>query len=167
MAKAFPGSRFIGYDIDENAVAAGRAEAGRWGLTNTQFEVQDVAVLDMPDRFELVTAMDAIHDQARPRAVLAAIYRSLRTGGIFLMGDVRASTNLQDNIDHPLGPHHFLWSLTYCMPMSLAQDGEGLGSMWGEQKALEYLSEAGFSRVQVVKPEGDVINSYFVCRKVG
>jgi SAM-dependent methyltransferase len=165
MARAFPNSRFTGYDFGQDAVAAGRAEAERWGLTNAEFELEDIAVLEVRDRFDLITAMDAIHDQAKPRAVLSVIFQSLRAGGTYLMGDVRASTNLQDNISHPLGPYTFLWSLTYCMAASLAQGGDGLGAMWGEQKALEYLAEAGFSQVEVRKPEGDVINSYFVCSK--
>ena len=146
-------------------MAAGRAEAEQWGLPNARFELQDVATLDAPEQFDLITAMDAIHDQAKPRTVLQVIYRSLRPGGTYLMGDVRAATNLQDNIGQPLAPYLFLWSLTYCMSLSLAQGGEGLGAMWGEQRALEYLAEAGFSAVEVRRPEGDVINSYFVCRK--
>ena len=40
-----------------------------------------------------------------------------------------------------------------------------LGAMWGEQKALEYLGDAGFHGVAVVKPEGDLINCYYICRK--
>jgi hypothetical protein len=51
------------------------------------------------------------------------------------------------------------------MSVLLAQGGEALGRMLGEQKALEYLAEAGFAQVEVRKPEGDVINSHFVCSK--
>ncbi|MBV8717478.1 MAG: hypothetical protein JOZ65_20645 [Chloroflexi bacterium] len=51
------------------------------------------------------------------------------------------------------------------MPASLREGGEGLGAMWGEQRALEYLGDAGFHDVVVVKPDDDLINCYYVCRK--
>jgi len=41
----------------------------------------------------------------------------------------------------------------------------GLGAMWGEQKALEYLGDTGFRDVAVIKPEDDLINCYYICRK--
>jgi 2-polyprenyl-3-methyl-5-hydroxy-6-metoxy-1,4-benzoquinol methylase len=59
---------------------------------------------EAPDRFDLITVMDAIHDQAKPRAVLKVTYQSLRAGGTYLMGDVRASTDVQQNLNQPLAP---------------------------------------------------------------
>jgi hypothetical protein len=48
--------------------------------------------------------------------------------------------------------------------MSLAQDGEGLGAYWGEEKAREFLAEAGFVSADMSRVEGDPLNSYYVCR---
>jgi hypothetical protein len=48
--------------------------------------------------------------------------------------------------------------------VSLAQEGEGLGACWGEEKARELLAEAGFRTVIVSQVEGDPFNAYFVCR---
>jgi 2-polyprenyl-3-methyl-5-hydroxy-6-metoxy-1,4-benzoquinol methylase len=165
MARAFPTSRFTGYDFDDYSIQLARAEAESWGLTNARFGLQDLPDLDVSSAFDLITTMDVIHDLAKPRAVLATIYRSLRQGGTYLMGDVRGSTNIHENIGQPLAPYAFLWSLAGCMPASLRQGGEGLGAMWGEQRALEYLGDAGFHDVVVVKPEGDLINCYYICRK--
>lgn len=165
MAQAFPRSWFTGYDLSEDGIAAGRAEAQRLGLTNAQFEPRDLTTLDMPDRFDLITAFDAIHDLPKPRVVLEGIHRALRPGGIFLMEDIRASSRLEENVRHPLGPYCYMWSLTFCMTGSLAQGGEGLGTMWGEQVALDYLAGAGFRDVVVKTVEGDLINSYYICTK--
>ena len=55
----------------------------------SEFVVRDVAAIDHSRRFDLVTAFDAIHDQARPAAVLSGIARALRSGGFFLMQDWR------------------------------------------------------------------------------
>jgi 2-polyprenyl-3-methyl-5-hydroxy-6-metoxy-1,4-benzoquinol methylase len=165
MADAFPQSRFTGYDFSPEGIAGAQKEAAALGLSNVSFELQDVAELDRRDTFDLVLANDAIHDQAKPRTVLAAINAALRPGGTFLMADVRASSKLEDNVTHPLGPYLYMWSLLHCMTVSLAQGGEGLGAMWGEQKAVQYLTEAGFRDVVIESPQQDSVNDYYVCTR--
>jgi SAM-dependent methyltransferase len=165
MAKAFPNSRFTGYDFSEEGIAAGRAEAQRMGLANARFEVKDVATLDEPGRYDFITAFDAIHDQAQPTKVLKGIADSLRPNGVFLCVDVAASSNLEENIDHPLGPSLFMFSTMHCMTVSLAYGGEGLGTVWGEQLARQMLTEAGFTNVTVKRVEGDILNNYYIATK--
>lgn len=165
MAHAFPKSRFVGYDFSEEGILAGRTEAQDMGLTNAQFEVRDVTRLEMHDRFDLITAFDAIHDQAQPAQVLQGIADALRPEGVFLMVDIGASSNVHENIDFPLGPFMYTISCMHCMTVSLALDGAGLGAMWGEQKSRQMLAEAGFTRVEVKQIEGDLFNNYFIGRK--
>ena len=165
MASAFPKSRFVGYDFSEEGVAAGRAEAESLGLSNARFEVRDVAELSEGPVFDFIKSIDSIHDQAQPATVLAGIAASLRDDGIYLMIDVAASSNLEENIDHPLGPFIYSISTLHCMSVSLGLDGEGLGAAWGEQKALEMLGAAGFNKVEVKKVEGDIMNNYYIARK--
>ena len=165
MAQAFPMSRFVGYDFSNDGVEGGTQEAAAMRLRNTRFEAKDVADLDAPDSFDLITAFDTIHDQAQPRKVLREIADALRTGGTFLMVDIAASSNVEDNIDHPLGPTLYTFSTLHCMTVSLALDGEGLGTAWGEQKAQELLAEAGFDQVDVRKVEGDIFNNYYVASR--
>ena len=104
MARAFPHSRFTGYDFSQEGIAAGRAEAQEWGLTNTEFAVRDAAELGDVSLYDFITAFDSIHDQAQPRAVLRGIAEALRPDGTFLMVDVNSSSNLEENLDHVLGP---------------------------------------------------------------
>ena len=165
MAQAFPNSRFTGYDISEEGVAAGREEAVRLGLTNVRFEARDVANLNVPGRFDLVTAFDVIHDLAQPSRALKEIAEALRPNGTFLMVDIGASSELHDNLLHPMGPFLYANSTMRCMTTSLAENGEGLGTMWGEQKALQMLAGAGFTRVEVKRVPGDNVNNYYVASK--
>jgi hypothetical protein len=51
------------------------------------------------------------------------------------------------------------------MTVSLVQGGEGLGTVWGEQKAVELLTEAGLSNVEVKRLEGDVFNVFFTATR--
>ena len=164
MARAFPRSRFVGYDLSAEAVEAGRAEAEAWGLTNVRFEACDLATLDVFGRYDLVFAFDAIHDQVEPRRVLGNIAHALRPGGEFLMVDIKASSHLHENHEHPIGVAFYTISTMHCMTVSLADGGEGLGTMWGEQKARELLAEAGFGHVDVTEIEGDIQNLYYRAR---
>jgi 2-polyprenyl-3-methyl-5-hydroxy-6-metoxy-1,4-benzoquinol methylase len=167
MARSFPNSRFTGYDICADALEAGVAEARRLGLSNIDFESKDMTEFDSEARFDLITAFDAIHDQARPEKVLGSIARALRPDGTFLMQDIAASSNLYRNLDHPIGPFLYTISCLHCMSVSLAQNGAGLGAMWGEEKARELLSQAGFASVQVKKLAHDFQNSYYINSKNG
>ena len=165
MARAFSNSRFTGYDFSEDGVAAGRAEADSWGLTNARFNVKDVSTLDEPASYDVITAFDAIHDQAQPTTVLRAIAEALRPDGVFLMVDIAASSNLHENLDHPLAPMLYAVSTMHCMTVSLALDGEGLGTMWGEQLARQKLAEAGFTKVEAKQVAGDIMNHYYIATK--
>lgn len=61
-----------------------------------------------------------------------------------------------------MGQFFYTISLFHCMTVSLALDGEGLGAMWGEQKALEMLGDAGFTKIDVETVDGDPINNYYI-----
>jgi len=165
MARAFPRSRFAGYDFSQEGIAAAQEEARRLGLANTRFEVRDVSRLDAPDHYDFITAFDAIHDQARPAAVLKAIAKALRPGGVLLMVDIRASSLLEENMEHPLAPFLYTISCNHCMTVSLAGDGAGLGTMWGEQVACQMLRDAGFTDVEVKHVEDDVMNSFYIASR--
>jgi ubiquinone/menaquinone biosynthesis C-methylase UbiE len=165
LAAAFPNSRFVGFDFSHEAVQVARAEARSLHLTNARFERQDVSELGARPEFDLITAFDAIHDQARPAAVLAGIARAMGREGVFLMGDIQASSNLEKNLQHPLGPFIYTVSTMHCMPVSLALDGAGLGTAWGEEKARAMLVDAGFTNVKETHLEGDVLNTYYIARK--
>lgn len=165
MAAAFPNSRFTGYDFAADGIRAARAESRRLKAMNTRFEVMDTAQLPDGRRFDFVTAFDAIHDQAEPRRVLANISRLLRDGGLFLMVDTAGTSRVENDMDDPLAIFKYTVSVMHCMTVSLALGGEGLGTMWGKEKALELLKEAGFGKVAVQQIEGDVLNSYYIARK--
>jgi ubiquinone/menaquinone biosynthesis C-methylase UbiE len=165
MAENFPNSRFTGYDFSENGIAAARAEAQEKGLSNIRFEVQDAAKLDESQRYDLITTFDAIHDQAKPAAVLSNIQRALKADGVYLMQDISGSSHVHNNLDHPMGQFLYTVSCMHCMTVSLAYGGDGLGAMWGREKALQMLAESGFAKVEVKQLAHDVQNDYYICRK--
>jgi ubiquinone/menaquinone biosynthesis C-methylase UbiE len=163
MGRAFPGSRFTGFDISEQGLAMGRREAEDWGLDNVSFVQRDAGEID--GSFGLITTFDVIHDLAQPAAALDAIARSLAPDGIYLMGEIAASSKVEENIDNPIGPMLYMFSVFYCMTTALSQDGVGVGTAWGDQLCRQYLADAGFTAVDARTVEGDIFNVYYVCQK--
>jgi len=80
------------------------------------------------------------------------------------MQDIRASIHVHENLDHPLGTFLYAVSCAHCMPVSLAQGGAGLGTMWGRQQARSLLEEAGFGRVEIHELAHDTMNDFYVAR---
>lgn len=167
MAARFPNSLFVGYDLCEEPIAWARAEAAGRGLGNLVFVQRDLSSFhaDAPGQeFDLVTAFDAVHDQARPDNLLAGIRRTLKPGGVFLMQDIGASSNVAENRHHPIGPFIYTISCMHCMTVSLAQGGLGVGSAWGEELAKKFLAKAGFGRVERHTLDHDIQNFYYLAR---
>lgn len=165
MGKAFSRSKFIGCDISHEGISSAKEEAKNIGLTNVQFEIKDALLVEELGKFDLITAFDTIHDQVQPTKVLKAINASLNNDGFFLMQDIAASSKLEKNIDSLLAPTLYTISTMHCMSVSLAFDGEGLGTMWGKELAVNKLTEAGFKDIKVKNVEGDIMNYYYVSRK--
>jgi 2-polyprenyl-3-methyl-5-hydroxy-6-metoxy-1,4-benzoquinol methylase len=165
LAELFPRSDFKGKDLSPDAIGAAAREAGARGLSNVSFAVEDLSDFGMTAEtaaFDVVTTFDAIHDQAKPLEVLRGIRRTLQPRGVFLMQDIKASSRVANNIGHPLGTLLYTVSCMHCMTVSLAQGGEGLGAMWGEEKTLEYLHAAGFQSVAVHQLPHDIQNNWYV-----
>src|SRR5829696_2118665 len=167
LAERFPASNFRGYDLSNEAIEFARMQAAERGLENVSFEQRDLSTFETDadsEAYDFVTTFDAVHDQAKPLALLTGIRRTLNLGGTYLMQDIRGSSHHHENIDHPGGPLLYMISTMHCMTVSLAQGGDGLGAMWGEQKARQMLAEAGFSSVEVHLLDHDPFNAYFVVR---
>jgi cyclopropane fatty-acyl-phospholipid synthase-like methyltransferase len=164
MAKTYPNSQFTGYDFSAEAIDNATNEAKNLGITNSSFEKQDVSKFSKDDFFDVITAFDAIHDQAEPDKVLVNIRKSLKSNGVFLMQDIRASSKLENNMNHSWAPYLYTVSCLHCMTVSLAQEGKGLGAMWGKELAINMLKESGFFSVEVKELSHDPINYYYLAK---
>jgi len=80
------------------------------------------------------------------------------------MIDIKASSELAGNLDHPMGPFLYTVSLMHCMPIGLNDNGAGLGMMWGRQKAEEMLRLAGFKQIEVLDMDYDGFNLHYLCK---
>jgi ubiquinone/menaquinone biosynthesis C-methylase UbiE len=168
LAEIYPNSYFVGMDLSDDAIETARGESSTKGLQNVRFVTADLSDFDEtsePEAFDFITTFDAIHDQAQPGRVLKGIYRALKPDGIYLMQDIKGSSHVHKNIDHPLGTFLYAVSCMHCMTVSLAQGGEGIGAMWGEEKTGEYLQRAGFRSIETHRLDHDIQNNWYVVRK--
>ncbi len=168
LAELYPNSRFTGMDISVEAIGTARTDVTQKGLRNVTFIVRDLSDFDEsadPGAFDLIMSFDAIHDQIKPLNVLKGIHRALKPDGVYLMQDIRGSSHVYKNVDHPIGTFIYTISTMHCMTVSLSQGGEGLGAMWGEEKAREYLEKAGFKSIVTNQLAHDIQNNWYVVKK--
>ncbi len=166
LATLYPNSRFTGVDLSEEAIAYAQAQAA--GLRNLEYVARDLSDFDRTaevEAFDFITTFDAIHDQAQPLNVLKGIYRALKPDGVYLMQDISGTGHVHKDVEHPIGTFLYTVSCMHCMTVSLAQGGEGLGAMWGEEKTREYLQRAGFRSVTKNRLAHDIQNNWYTVRK--
>jgi 2-polyprenyl-3-methyl-5-hydroxy-6-metoxy-1,4-benzoquinol methylase len=147
LAQAFPNSRFVGYDGYALAITRAHANAAAAGVVD-RVRFEQLHVIDaLPEQYDLVTTFDMLHDAANPHMLLHAIRRALKPGGIYLLLEANCSDKLEENVG-TVAAILYSTSLLYCMPISLANGGEGLGTMGlPETKVQALCKEAGFSSV--------------------
>jgi len=168
LAGLYPRSQFVGIDLSEDAITYARAESLRAGHDNVEYIAADLGDFDQaaePESFDFITTFDAIHDQSKPLNVLKGINRALKPEGVYLMQDISGTSHVDKDIEHPIGTFLYTISCMHCMTVSLAQGGEGLGAMWGEEKTRDYLQRAGFRSITTHRLAHDIQNNWYVVTK--
>jgi SAM-dependent methyltransferase len=147
LANAFPRSRFVGFELLGELVARATANAEAAGVSNrVRFERRDAAE-GLPDRYDLITTFDALHDIAHPLRVLEGIHRALAPGGTYLLLEIRCSEKLEENRG-PIATILYGTSVFFCTPTSVACGADGLGTMGMPEPIVDELCrQAGFTRI--------------------
>jgi 2-polyprenyl-3-methyl-5-hydroxy-6-metoxy-1,4-benzoquinol methylase len=160
LARAFPRSRFVGYDVFEPAIRSANERAAAAGLADRiRFDHRDVSK-GLPEQFDIITTFDVIHDAVDPLGILRAIRQALRPGGSYVCLDINCSHKLEENVG-PLGALFHGFSVLYCMTTSLSRGGAGLGTLGlPESKLNELATEAQFVSVRRVPLDNPFNNLY-------
>jgi 2-polyprenyl-3-methyl-5-hydroxy-6-metoxy-1,4-benzoquinol methylase len=151
LADAFPNSTCTGYDAFEGQLVRARQNAASAEVGDrVTFERRDVATEGLPDRFDLITTFDVVHDAVDPLKLLTAIRAGLEPGGTHLMLEINCADHAHEN-QGPVAQVLYGFSLLYCMTSSLAHDGAGLGTCGLPEATIRALAaEAGFRTVRRV-----------------
>jgi len=163
MAKAFPGAHISGYDDHPGSIERARANARAAGVGDrVSFEAVDCTRLPAA-RWDFITTFDVVHDSVDPVALLKSIRQALKPAGTYLMLELNVSANLEDNLN-PMGRLMYSTSTLYCMTVSLAHGGAGIGAVMGEPKARELCAQAGFTRFRRL-PIDDLFSALYEVRR--
>jgi 2-polyprenyl-3-methyl-5-hydroxy-6-metoxy-1,4-benzoquinol methylase len=146
MAKAFPASRFVGFDYHARSIEWARSAAQREGVADrVTFEV--ASARDYPGTgYDLVAFFDSLHDMGDPVGIASHVRASLGSQGAWMLVEPFAHDRLEDNLN-PVGRMYYAASTMLCTPNSLSQEvGLALGAQAGEARLRQVATEAGFTR---------------------
>lgn len=146
MAKAFPKSRFYGFDYHDKSVEAARECAKRDGVADrVTFELAKAKEFPGKD-YDFVAVFDCLHDLGDPKGAAAHVRQSLAKDGTWMIVEPFANDQLKDNLN-PVGRVYYGFSTLLCTPCSRSQEvGLCLGAQAGEARIREVVTAAGFSR---------------------
>jgi 2-polyprenyl-3-methyl-5-hydroxy-6-metoxy-1,4-benzoquinol methylase len=163
LAELFPASTFVGYDAFPAQVQRARRAADEAGVGDrVRFEVADAAK-GLPEKFDVISTFDVVHDAADPAGLVAGIRRSLTDDGSYLMLEINCADDPADNIG-PIASVMYGFSVLYCMTTSLAQGGAGLGTCGCPPSVVQELGlAAGFSSARELEI-GDPFNRLYELR---
>jgi ubiquinone/menaquinone biosynthesis C-methylase UbiE len=146
MAKAFPNSRFYGFDYHDQSIEAAQAAAKREGLADrVTFSVAKAKEFT-GNGYDFVAVFDCLHDMGDPVGAAEHVRRSLAADGTWMIVEPFANDQLKDNLN-PVGRVYYSFSTLLCTPCSRSQEvGLCLGAQAGEEKIREVVRSAGFTR---------------------
>jgi SAM-dependent methyltransferase len=164
LARAFPAITATGYDVHPPSVEQARRAAAEAGVTDrVSYQVLDAAA-GLPETFDVITTFDVVHDAVDPLGLLRSIRDALRPGGSYLCLEINCSDQPAGNTG-PIAALLYGFSVLYCMTTSLAEGGEGLGTLGLPEPVLRQLAgKAGFAHVRHVEMDNPFNSLYELAR---
>jgi len=145
LAKAYPKSKFRGFDYHKPSIDAAAKRAEEAGVADrASFDV--ASAKDYPGTYDLVAFFDCLHDMGDPVGASAHVKQSLKPDGTWLLVEPFANDKVEQNLN-PIGRVFYSASTLICCPASLAQEvGAAMGAQAGEARMREVMKKAGFTR---------------------
>jgi len=150
MAKAFPNSKFTGFDNHEASIERARELAMEEGLSEEQIRFEVFSANDYPSysrnngKYDLIAFFDCLHDMGDPVGAVSHALQSLESDGTAMIVEPFANDKIEDNLN-PLGRMFYAASTMACVPGSMAFNGPALGAQAGEPKIAETVKAGGFN----------------------
>ncbi|GEM_PF-3577881 len=130
-----------GLDTTEKMIERAKAN---YFLPNTDYLVGDIHSLPYePGFFDVITSNCVINHSLNKRRVFEEIYRVIKQGGFFVIGDVMAVNKLPD---------------------SVVNNPQNIADCWGgaipKKDYLDIVSEVGFTSIEVLSSRKYIKNGY-------
>jgi 2-polyprenyl-3-methyl-5-hydroxy-6-metoxy-1,4-benzoquinol methylase len=147
IGRAYPNAEVDGYDLDQASITAAREAAAAAGVADrVRFHCRDAADLDIAGSYDLVLAIEMLHDVPDPVGVLRTMRRLAGEIGLVVVADERT----EDSFTAPASEMErffYAFSTLHCLAVSLQDGGVGTGTVIRQDTVREYATQAGFSTV--------------------
>jgi SAM-dependent methyltransferase len=145
MAKAYPRSKFFGFDYHAPSIETARKKAVEAGVSNrVSFQVAGSKMFPGAG-YDLVAFFDCLHDMGDPAGAARHVRESLAPGGTWMIVEPFAHDEIAANLN-PIGRIMYSASASICVPCSLSQEvALGLGAQAGPANIEKVVRRGGFT----------------------
>ena len=164
MARRFPASTFVGYEPSGHGVARARRRLA--DVANATVEQVGGEELPGDSRYDLILTLDCMHDVPFPDRIAAAIRRSIKDDGTWLIKDMKCSDVWEKNLKNPMLALQYGYSVSACLLSGAsAEGGAALGTLGlPPVVAKRIVREAGFGSFRVFGLKDDPMHLYYEVR---
>ena len=154
MAKAYPNSKFYGFDSHARSIEYARNKAKDEGLDEDRITFKVASSTNFPiitnEGYDLIAFFDCLHDMEDPQGAAACALKALKKPeGTVMIVEPFANDKFEDNLNL-LGRLFYAGSTMVCVPASLSQNGPALGAQIGEPGISQVVKSGGFKRFRRV-----------------
>jgi hypothetical protein len=144
MARAYPASSFVGFDVHAPSIARAAELAAEAGVSDrVRFEVATAGAFP-GEGYDLIAHFDCLHDMGDPLGAARRVRSALAPDGTWLIVEPFANDRLEDNLN-PNGRIFYGASTLICTPHAVSEGGESpLGGQAGEARIRAIAEAAGF-----------------------
>jgi 2-polyprenyl-3-methyl-5-hydroxy-6-metoxy-1,4-benzoquinol methylase len=158
IARAYANAAVDGFDLDEASITAARKAAAEAGVADrARFEVRDAADPTIVGDYDLVMAIEMLHDVPDPVGILRTMRTLAGASGTVLVVDERAEESFTVPTSE-MERFFYAFSTLHCLAVSMQDGGAGTGTVMRPGTLRRYATEAGFAQVDVL----DVDHPQFV-----
>jgi 2-polyprenyl-3-methyl-5-hydroxy-6-metoxy-1,4-benzoquinol methylase len=146
MAKAYPNSKFYGFDNHTPSIEQAREQAKKEGVSdNVEFNSVSASDNSIGNDYDLITFFDCLHDMGDPKGAMRFAKQSIKPDGTCMIIEPMANDKVEENLNL-IGRVFYAASTLVCVPNSLADNGPALGAQAGEKRIKEIVEAVGFTK---------------------
>ena len=131
-------------------IAVAQSEAAAAGVGNrARFQVRDAADPTIEGEYDLVMAIEMLHDVPDPVGILRTMKSLAGPSGAVLVVDERAEEQFTVPSSE-MERFFYAFSTLHCLAVSMQDGGVGTGTVMRPDTVRSYAADAGFSTVEVL-----------------
>jgi 2-polyprenyl-3-methyl-5-hydroxy-6-metoxy-1,4-benzoquinol methylase len=161
MAQCYPHARIDGFDSDDASIALATTNAIEAGVADrVTFHVRDAGSPELAGTYDLVVALECVHDMSDPVAALRTMRGLARAAGVVLVVDERVA----DRFDPEAGGLEWLmygFSVLHCLPVGRACcPSAATGTVMRTETLRSYARRAGFADLEILPIDHSLFRFY-------